>query len=126
MRCVTETCLNGGNLTTPTRAPTSLVRFQGYCITAKWGFFLNAESNIRRVYREVESMKRLTGIFLVALFCGGVRAAELPEITDAAIAELGITLGTPQMNGFVFIDGRYISPPYTVTRKGNGIFINRI
>jgi hypothetical protein len=30
------------------------------------------------------------------------------------------------MNGFVFIEGRYLSPPYTVTRKGNGIFINRI
>lgn len=71
-------------------------------------------------------MKRLTWILLGALFCGGVGAAELPEITEEAIAELGITLGTPQMNGFVFIDGRYIPPPYTVTRKGNGIFINRI
>lgn len=30
------------------------------------------------------------------------------------------------MNGFVFIEGRYVSPPYTVTRKGTGIFINRI
>lgn len=30
------------------------------------------------------------------------------------------------MNGFVFIDGRYLPPPYTVTRRGNVIFINRV
>jgi hypothetical protein len=30
------------------------------------------------------------------------------------------------MSGFVFIDGRYLAAPYTVTRKGNGIFVNRI
>ena len=71
-------------------------------------------------------MKRLTWILLGALFCGRVSAAELPEITEEAITELGLTPGTPQMNGFVFIDGRYIPPPYTVTRKGNGIFVNRI
>lgn len=53
-------------------------------------------------------------------------AAELPEVTPEALADLGTTLGTPQMSGFVFIEGRYLAPPYTVTRKGNGIFINRI
>ncbi len=72
-------------------------------------------------------MKRLTSLVLGALVVSisAVRA-ELPDVTEAAVAELGTTLGTPQMNGFVFIDGRYIPPPYTVTRKGNGIFINRI
>jgi hypothetical protein len=71
-------------------------------------------------------MKRI-GLFLLGAFVwGGAGAVELPEVTEAAIAELGTTQGTPQMNGFVFIEGRYIPPPYTVTRKGNGIFINRI
>ena len=71
-------------------------------------------------------MKR-TILMLLGAFVARVSVAvELPDVPEAAIAELGITLGTPQMNGFVFIEGRYIPPPYTVTRKGNGIFINRI
>lgn len=40
MRSVTETCLNGGNLITSTRAPTSFVRFQGSCNYGKVGLFL--------------------------------------------------------------------------------------
>jgi len=50
----------------------------------------------------------------------------LPEITQASIDELGVTYGVPQMSGFVFVDGQYIPPPYTVTRRGNAIFINRV
>jgi len=49
-----------------------------------------------------------------------------PEVNEDAIAEMGITVGTPQLTGFVFIEGRYLPPPYTVTRKGNVLFINRI
>jgi hypothetical protein len=52
--------------------------------------------------------------------------AQLPEVPDDAVEALGVTTGTPKRNGFVFIEGRYIIPPYTVSRKGNGIFINRI
>ncbi len=52
-------------------------------------------------------------------------AAALPEVPQEAVAELGVTSGVPQLNGFVFIEGQYVSPPYTVTRRGNGIFINR-
>jgi hypothetical protein len=52
--------------------------------------------------------------------------AQLPDVPEDAIEVLGSTAGTPQINGFVFIEGRYIVPPYTVTRKGNGIFVNRI
>jgi hypothetical protein len=59
--------------------------------------------------------------------CGlGARAFWLPEVPEQAVAELGSFRGTPQVNGFVFVAGRYIPPPYTVTRQGNGIFINRI
>jgi hypothetical protein len=58
----------------------------------------------------------------------GIRgfSAELPDVPPEAIAELGITSGSPQMSGFVFLEGRYLPPPYTVTRKGNALFINRI
>lgn len=52
--------------------------------------------------------------------------AQLPDVPEEAVEALGTTEGTQQSNGFVFIEGRYIAPPYTVTRKGNGIFVNRI
>lgn len=41
-----------------------------------------------------------------------------------AVGALGTTDGTPITNGFVFIDGAYIDPPYVVTRRGNGVFVN--
>ena len=63
---------------------------------------------------------------LVSIAVSVSGAVELPEVPEEAIAELGTTLGAPQRAGFVFIEGRYLPPPYTVTRKGNGIFINRI
>ena len=71
-------------------------------------------------------MKRIALGWVAALLLGRAWAAELPEVTESAQEELGTTYGVPQMNGFVFIEGRYLSPPYTVTRKGNGIFINRV
>jgi hypothetical protein len=64
------------------------------------------------------------GILLVVVV--PVCLAQLPEVPIEAIEALGITTGAPQKNGFVFIEGRYIPPPYTVSRRGNGIFINRI
>ncbi|MBI5725874.1 MAG: MarC family protein [Planctomycetes bacterium] len=38
----------------------------------------------------------------------------------------GKTLGTPMNNGFVFIDGKYIESPYTVSRIGADLYINDI
>ena len=64
--------------------------------------------------------------FLVGGMAGMLAAASLPEVPEAALEALGSTPGTPQNGGFVFVDGRYLPPPYTVTRHGNGIFINRI
>ncbi len=66
------------------------------------------------------------GTGLAVVVATFVARAQLPEVTETALAELGTTLGQPSMSGFVFIEGRYIKPPYTVTRRGNAIFINRI
>ncbi len=63
---------------------------------------------------------------LVVAGADQIMAKPLPEVPQAAVDELGVSAGIPRMSGFVFIDGRYIPPPYTVTRKGNGLFINRI
>lgn len=65
-----------------------------------------------------------TGLFLFAVV--QMCRAQLPDVPEEAIEALGTTAGTPQSNGFVFVEGRYLAPPYTVTRKGNGIFVNRI
>lgn len=70
-------------------------------------------------------MNRYLLLFALTL-CATLLQAQVTEIPEANIAELGTTAGTPQMSGFIFIDGRYLPPPYTVTRRGNGIFINRI
>ena len=64
--------------------------------------------------------------FAVAVVAALAARAQLPEVTETALAELGTMSGKPSMNGFVFIEGRYIKPPYTVSRRGNAIFINRI
>ena len=46
------------------------------------------------------------------------------ETVQSSTEALGTTEGKPITNGFVFIDGKYIAPPYLVTREGNGIYIN--
>lgn len=76
-------------------------------------------------------MKRMSVRYRFALWgCGifacGCAVAALPDVPAEAMDEMGYTYGIPQTSGFVFIEGRYIAAPYTVTRKGNGIFINRI
>lgn len=43
-----------------------------------------------------------------------------------SVPALGRDEGTSITNGFLFVDGRYIPPPYHVTRSGNLILINDI
>jgi len=72
-------------------------------------------------------MTQVLKMFAIGLaFMAYAVSAALPEVSAEAVAALGSTSGVPQMSGFVFIDGKYIAPPYTVSRRGNGIFINRI
>ena len=48
----------------------------------------------------------------------------LPEIPKASARALGVTRSKPFSSGVVFINGKYIPPPYVVERWGTGIRIN--
>ena len=56
----------------------------------------------------------------------GKEAAPASDPEASAIKALGVVEGKPIESGFVFIDGRYIEAPYTVSRRGRQIFINDI
>ena len=51
-------------------------------------------------------------------------SAEIPR--DKLVEELGRTDGNSVNSGFVFFDGRYIDPPYIVSRQGLEVFINDV
>jgi hypothetical protein len=51
-------------------------------------------------------------------------AAVRPVSEQDAIKELGVKEGKKVATGFVFVGGRYIEAPYTVSRRGRQIFIN--
>ena len=48
----------------------------------------------------------------------------MPEIPKASAKALGVTRGKPFTAGLVFINGKYLEPPYVVERWGTGIRIN--
>jgi len=45
---------------------------------------------------------------------------------DERVKEFGTEEGKPVDKGFVFFDGRFLEPPYTVTRRGLAFYINNI
>ena len=50
----------------------------------------------------------------------------MQEIPKESAKALGVTRGRPFSSGVVFVEGKYIAPPYIVERWGNGIRINSI
>lgn len=64
-------------------------------------------------------------LLVVAVAAAGVAAAFEPVPREAAKA-LGITRGKQFSAGLVFINGKYIDPPYIVERWGTGIRVNSI
>ena len=78
------------------------------------------------IVEEIEVMTRRRQFEYYGIyFCCVFITATVSFASEDAVADLGTTTGMPQMSGFVFIDGRYLRPPYTVSRKGDSIFINR-
>jgi len=69
------------------------------------------------------SVLRHVGIFLLAAaFC----CCGFAPIPRECAAALGATKGKTITTGYVFVDGKYVKPPYIVERYGNGIRINRV
>lgn len=75
-------------------------------------------------------MRKLLGV-LAVVCASSVLAADpasaaggFQKPPEAALKELGATVGRPFSAGYVFVDGRYIPPPYKVERYGTVIRIN--
>lgn len=66
---------------------------------------------------------RKGGIALLCAFAAAYACAFAPMPQEAKC--LGKTKGKSFSGGFVFLNGKYIPPPYRVERVGNVIFINR-
>ena len=74
-------------------------------------------------------MKKKTYILLAALMAGILADAapsEFEKVPDAARTALKGSRGRPVRKGFVFVNGHYLAPPYTVARYGTAIFVNNV
>ena len=74
-------------------------------------------------------MKKKTYILLAALAAGILADAAPPtfeKVPDAARTALKGSRGRPVRKGFVFVNGHYLAPPYTVARYGTAIFVNNV
>ena len=80
-------------------APLLATGFRRFCVTAVWGF-----------------------LCLIA----GVAEASFTPAPKEAVKALKITKGKPFSSGVVFINGKFIEPPYVVERYGNVLRINKI
>jgi hypothetical protein len=60
---------------------------------------------------------------VLLLSAAGV-SADFAAVPRAAVKALKITRGKPFRSGIVFIDGKYIKPPYRVERYGTALRIN--
>ena len=58
-----------------------------------------------------------------ALFAAGDVSA-MPEVPMDSAKALGVTKGKAFRSGLVFINGKYLPPPYVVSRWGTGLRIN--
>lgn len=65
-------------------------------------------------------------ILLVSAVMAGTVAFAFQSIPKESAKALGVTRGKAFSSGAVFINGKYIEPPYVVERWGTGIRINSI
>ena len=68
-------------------------------------------------------------IVLIAAFAAGMLMAAAPkfgEVPVAALQSLKGARGKPIRSGVVFVNGRYLPPPYVVWRRGTAIYIGDV
>ena len=70
-------------------------------------------------------MRKLAAILAMALVASIAQADFAPN-PKGAVKALKVESGKPFRSGMVFIDGKYIPPPYTVQRYGLVLRINKI
>lgn len=70
-----------------------------------------------------DEIRRGLMAFVACVLAAAVQA--FPDIPRASADALGVTRGKPFEEGVVFVNGKYLPPPYTVERWGTGIRINR-
>ena len=63
---------------------------------------------------------------LAASVAAAAAASAFEEIPRASATALGVTRGKQFSAGIVFVNGKYVEPPYVVERWGTGIRINSI
>ena len=84
-------------------------------------FFKKKGARLLGMSREI-----LVGIGCVLAVCAVVFSAEaFPSVPRASANALGVTKGKSFDGGVVFINGKYLPPPYVVERWGTGLRINR-
>lgn len=74
--------------------------------------------------RAVSGALGIVALFSAVLCAATVSAQQPQTILPEAVALFGESEGAPIRTGIVFVDGRFVRPPYKVSRRGNGIFIN--
>lgn len=63
---------------------------------------------------------------MTAVALGALAAVAFPEIPRESAKALGVTRGSKFSEGLVFVNGKFVKPPYRVARWGTGIRINRV
>lgn len=75
----------------------------------------------------LEDLNPMKKAFLTAAVALGALAAwAFPEIPRESSKALGVTRGNKFSEGLVFVNGKFIKPPYRVERWGTGIRINKV
>lgn len=63
-------------------------------------------------------------VVVAAFLCAAMTAEAMQEIPKESAKALGVTRGRSFSSGIVFVEGKYLPPPYIVERWGTGIRIN--